>query len=77
MRDTEDSVVQEYDFMDVYKILENKKYYNTYDNFRYDRFFIKDCEAIRFKTLNTHTSEHLMIVTDIFLPKVLSKVKKE
>jgi hypothetical protein len=72
MTDDEDDVIKEYDFIDVY----NDNDYLTYPNrefndnrikfvspndFRYDRFFIKNCEAKKFKTIPNQNSDHLAI----------------
>jgi hypothetical protein len=43
-------------------------------NFRFDRFFTKNCEFKRFRTINTKNSDHLMIVMDVVLPIIHNKI---
>ena len=71
MTDEEDDIIKEYNLIDVYE-----NYYLTYPNrefkdkrltfvpkndFRYDRFFIKNCIATDFKTIGNNNSDHLAI----------------
>ena len=72
MTDDEDDTIKEYNLIDVY----DNKHYLTYpnrefkderltfvpkNNFRYDRFFIKNCIANNFKTIDNKNSDHLAI----------------
>lgn len=36
------------------------------NNFRFDRIYVRTCNVKRFKTINTHNSDHLMIIVDVF-----------
>ena len=80
MRDEEDNIIKEYDFEDVFLNKSNNNYYTTYpnrefkddritfvpkNNFRYDRFFIKNCQATEYKTIPNNNSDHLAISTII------------
>lgn len=68
--------VDEFDLTDVYLIKKENKYLTTYPNrnfkdeklkftpkndFRYDRFFIKNCDHRDFKTIENNSSDHLGI----------------
>lgn len=70
---------------DVYLINLETKYFVTYPNkkfksdkikftptndFRYDRFFIRNCQALIFKTIENNNSDHLAIATIIQIKKV-------
>lgn len=72
--------VNKFELNDVYLIKKEKEYEITYpnrkfksdklaftpkNNFRYDRFFIKNCECIYFKTIENNVSDHLAIETSI------------
>jgi len=71
-------------FNDVYLIQNNNKYYLTYpnrefkdnriislqkNNYRYDRFFIKNCNCNNFETIPNSNSDHLAIKTFITINK--------
>jgi len=77
MTDEEDDVIKEYDLIDVYldtnsnnyltypnrpylQNTNNKKFISPTD-FRYDRFFIKNCKGTEFKTISNNNSDHLAI----------------
>jgi|LakMenE01Jun11ns_1017448.scaffolds.fasta_scaffold9953507_3 hypothetical protein len=71
-----------FDLYDVYLYESNSKYKVTYPNknfnderiiyktkneYRYDRFFIKNCKYISFKTIENNDSDHLAITTTVEL----------
>ena len=75
MTNDEDDVIKEYGFIDVF-LNDPNEYYLTYPNrnfkdkrlsfipkndFRYDRFLIKNCEAKEYKTIPNNNSDHLAI----------------
>jgi hypothetical protein len=72
--------VNKFELNDVYLIQKEKEYEITYpnrkfksdkltftpkNNFRYDRFFIKNCKCIYFKTIENNVSDHFAIETSI------------
>jgi hypothetical protein len=74
MRDEES--VEEFELDDVYLLKKKNKYYSTYpnrnftsdklkfipkNNFRYDRFFTKNCKCLKFITIDNNESDHLAI----------------
>jgi len=74
MRDEES--VAEFELDDVYLLKKENKYYSTYpnrnftsdklkfipkNNFRYDRFFTKNCKCLNFITIDNNESDHLAI----------------
>jgi hypothetical protein len=76
MTDEEDDVIKEYNFIDAYNDNDYLTYPNrefmtnskdsriTFvpkNDFRYDRFFIKNCECKEFKTIPNQHSDHLAI----------------
>ncbi len=76
MTDNEDDVVSDYGLIDVYLNNQDEYYYSTYPNreyineritfvsptdFRYDRFFIKNCEPVEFNIIPNNNSDHLAI----------------
>ncbi len=75
----EENVIM-FDLVDVYLLTNENKYSTTCPNrnfkddrlkftpkndFRYDRFFIKNCSATTFKTIENNDSDHLAIETII------------
>ena len=75
---------------DIYLLNNNKNYYITYPNrefkdshlrfvldmnFRFDRFFIKNCSFNNFETIPNQSSDHLAIKTSIIL-NIINKDKK-
>lgn len=74
--------INEFDLNDVYLIKKESKYELTYPNrtfkderlkfipkydYRYDRFFIKNCKCLCFETIGNNDSDHLSIITYVEL----------
>jgi hypothetical protein len=72
----EEESVAEFELDDVYLLKKENKYYSTYpnrnftsdklkfipkNNFRYDRFFTKNCKCLNFITIDNNESDHLAI----------------
>lgn len=78
----DDVDINEFDLNDVYLIKKDKKHEFTYPNrifkderlkfipkydYRYDRFFIKNCKCLCYETIKNNDSDHLSIISYVEL----------